>query len=71
MEALLGSMLLLGLASGLHCVGMCGGIAFAFGKSNPFAFNQRCTVGIVVIDASIHFDLARDPDAARAVSGVK
>jgi len=28
--ALLGAMLLLGLASGLHCVGMCGGIVAAF-----------------------------------------
>lgn len=29
MQALLGAMLLLGAASGLHCVGMCGGIAAA------------------------------------------
>jgi uncharacterized protein len=38
MEALLGSMLLLGLASGLHCVGMCGGAVLAFGR-DPLAFN--------------------------------
>lgn len=30
MSALLAAMLLLGLASGLHCVGMCGGIVAAF-----------------------------------------
>ena len=30
MSALLGAMLALGLASGLHCVGMCGGIVGAF-----------------------------------------
>jgi len=29
-QALLGAMLALGLASGLHCVGMCGGIVAAF-----------------------------------------
>jgi sulfite exporter TauE/SafE len=30
MQTLLGAMLLLGLASGLHCIGMCGGIVTAF-----------------------------------------
>jgi sulfite exporter TauE/SafE len=40
-EHLLGAMLLLGLASGLHCIGMCGGIASAFSleRNNVLAFN--------------------------------
>ncbi|HJS38691.1 MAG TPA: sulfite exporter TauE/SafE family protein, partial [Burkholderiales bacterium] len=50
MEALLPAMLALGLASGLHCVGMCGGIVAAFSarrtipvvparRPRPLAFN--------------------------------
>lgn len=50
MEALLPAMLALGLASGLHCVGMCGGIVTAFSarrtialvparRPRPLAFN--------------------------------
>ena len=40
MESLLAAMLLLGLASGLHCVGMCGGIVAAFSpKQSLLLFN--------------------------------
>jgi hypothetical protein len=39
--ALLGAMLLLGLASGVHCVGMCGGIVTAF---NVVEFRSRSSL---------------------------
>ncbi len=40
MEHLLGAMLLLGLASGLHCVGRCGGIVAAFSlRKNILLYN--------------------------------
>ena len=41
---MLGAMLLLGLASGVHCVGMCGGIVTAFSVvrfGKPFSFWPR------------------------------
>lgn len=43
MEALLPAMLALGLASGLHCVGMCGGIVAAFSarRTIPIADASR------------------------------
>jgi sulfite exporter TauE/SafE len=43
-ETLLAAMLALGLASGLHCVGMCGGIVAAFG-----ARRTRGTIPIVEV----------------------
>jgi sulfite exporter TauE/SafE len=40
MSELLGAMFLLGLASGLHCVGMCGGLVTAFSpRGNLLLFN--------------------------------
>jgi sulfite exporter TauE/SafE len=43
MEALLAAMLALGLASGLHCVGMCGGIVAAFSarRAIPIVAERR------------------------------
>lgn len=41
MEGLLGAMFLLGAASGLHCVAMCGGIVGAFSSSSRVIFRKE------------------------------
>ncbi|MGD9953506.1 MAG: sulfite exporter TauE/SafE family protein [Burkholderiales bacterium] len=51
MEALLPAMLALGLASGLHCVGMCGGIVAAFSARRviPIADAARPAAGRLIV----------------------
>ena len=51
MEALLPAMLALGLASGLHCVGMCGGIVAAFSARRviPIADAARPAAGRLLV----------------------
>jgi hypothetical protein len=46
MEALLAAMLLLGLASGLHCVGMCGGIVAAFSARRVIPITDAARPGL-------------------------
>jgi sulfite exporter TauE/SafE len=41
LEGLLGAMFLLGAASGLHCVAMCGGIVGAFSSSSRVIFRKE------------------------------
>lgn len=41
MDAFFGAMLLLGVASGLHCVGMCGGIVGAFSSRRGVFFKDE------------------------------
>ena len=66
MDAFLAAMLLLGAASGLHCVGMCGGIAGAFSAQQVVRSGRELFV------RQIGFNLGRISSyaAAGAVAGL-
>lgn len=51
MDGLLGAMFLLGLASGLHCVGMCGGIVGAFSATQVIHSKQRLVARQIAFNA--------------------
>lgn len=52
MNELLGAMFLLGAASGLHCVGMCGGIVTAFSLDKRVSANVLFNLGRITSYAS-------------------